>query len=70
MAGVNLKAVQEILGHRTIAMTMRYSHLKPNHLASEMKKIASGAVATEVATGLQIDLPINGTIARKFKKTK
>ncbi len=30
MAGVPLKAVQELLGHGTIEMTMRYAHLSPN----------------------------------------
>jgi integrase len=30
MRGVPLKAVQELLGHATIEMTMRYSHLSPN----------------------------------------
>jgi len=30
--GRTLKEVQEALGHQTIAMTMRYSHLAPDHL--------------------------------------
>jgi integrase len=29
MRGVPLKAIQELLGHATIEMTMRYSHLSP-----------------------------------------
>jgi hypothetical protein len=32
MAGVNLRAVQELMGHKTIKMTMRYSHLSRQHL--------------------------------------
>ncbi|MDD3582246.1 MAG: site-specific integrase [Desulfobacca sp.] len=32
MAGVSLKAVQELLGHADIKMTMRYSHLSQAHL--------------------------------------
>ena len=30
MRGAPVKAVQELLGHATIEMTMRYAHLSPN----------------------------------------
>jgi site-specific recombinase XerC len=32
MRGRPLKEVQELLGHRTLAMTVRYSHLSPDRL--------------------------------------
>jgi hypothetical protein len=31
MAGVDIRTVQELIGHKTIAMTLRYSHLSPDH---------------------------------------
>jgi hypothetical protein len=31
MAGVDLKTVQELMGHKTIAMTARYAHVAPTH---------------------------------------
>lgn len=32
MGGTNLRAVQTLLGHKDIRMTLRYSHLSPEHL--------------------------------------
>ena len=31
-----MPALQQILGHATLAMTMRYAHLSPKHLREEM----------------------------------
>jgi site-specific recombinase XerD len=32
MEGENLRTVQTLLGHKDLRMTMRYSHLSPEHL--------------------------------------
>jgi len=46
MGGVDLATVKEILGHREIEMTLRYSHLAPAHKASAMDKL--GAVLEKI----------------------
>ena len=38
MAGVDLMAVKEILGHRDIITTLRYSHLSPGHLREAINR--------------------------------
>jgi site-specific recombinase XerD len=39
MAGVDLRTVQELLGHKTIAMTVRYSHLAPKHTLAAVERL-------------------------------
>jgi site-specific recombinase XerC len=36
MAGVDLRTTQELMGHKTISMTIRYAHLSPDHKQSAM----------------------------------
>jgi integrase len=44
MAGASLKAVQEQLGHKTLAMTMRYAHLAPGHQQEAINLIGTRVV--------------------------
>ena len=39
MAGVDLRTVADLMGHKTIQMTMRYSHLAPEHNASAVERL-------------------------------
>jgi integrase len=35
--GVHIRAIQELLGHKTLAMTQRHSHLTPEQLQNAVK---------------------------------
>jgi integrase len=39
MRGVALKELQELLGHSSLAMTMRYAHLAPEHLRTAVSRL-------------------------------
>jgi len=39
MRGVDLRTVQQVLGHKQIRMTMRYSHLSPEHVQEAMERL-------------------------------
>ena len=39
MRGVSLKELQELLGHTSLAMTMRYAHLAPEHLRTAVNRL-------------------------------
>jgi site-specific recombinase XerD len=50
MAGVDLKTVQELMGHKTIAMTARYAHLSPEHKLSALERLVPAGKRTRVVT--------------------
>ena len=42
MAGVDLRTVAELMGHKTIQMTMRYAHLAPAHKLAAVERLTGG----------------------------
>lgn len=49
MAGVDLRTVGELLGHRTAQMTLRYAHLAPEHTASAVDRISTTVAPAAVS---------------------
>lgn len=59
MAGVDLMAIKQILGHKTIQMTARYSHLSPGHLRSAVGTIDRAiAISTSQFTSQSGENPL------------
>ena len=60
MAGVDLRTVQELMGHKSIQMTVRYSHLTPKHTLAAVERF-SGPVSviptdTKTSTGPEVQI--------------
>ncbi len=54
MAGVDLRTVQELMGHKTISMTCRYAHLAPSHkLAAVERLVKPSEFETGTGTGTE-----------------
>jgi site-specific recombinase XerD len=53
MAGVDLRTVAELLGHRTLRMVMQYAYLAAEHQASAVDRLVpgEGRMVTESETG-------------------
>ena len=55
MAGVDIRTVQELMGHKSISMTVRYSHLAPKHTLAAVERltgvISPAPTDTKTSTG-------------------
>lgn len=52
MAGVDLTTVSKLLGHKTLTMTLRYSHLAPSHMVKAVGMLDSTLNGNEVTQKL------------------
>jgi site-specific recombinase XerD len=61
MKGVDIRTVQELMGHKTITMTLRYSHLSPAHQLDAVQRLnrppTSTSTSTEPDGGADAEMP-------------
>jgi hypothetical protein len=55
MAGVDLRTVQELMGHKTIQMTVRYAHLAPKHQLAAVERLCDTGAAQNEPTDTKTD---------------
>ena len=60
MGDVNLKAVQELMGRKAIAMTARYAHLAPGYLESELETLVQTKSREEKKVKGEKKNPVHG----------
>jgi site-specific recombinase XerD len=61
MVGVDLKTVQDLMGHKSITMTARYTHLSPEHRVAALEKLCQASAtttATEDKSGSKLVAPM------------
>jgi integrase len=69
MAAVGLRQVQELMGHKTVSMTCRYSHLEPAHRLAAVERLVSYNVDHGNAEGTQSVEPTATTSATKHNRS-
>jgi integrase len=61
MAGVDIRTVQELMGHKTIQVTMRYAHLAPQHQLDAVQRLCSAATTLSKATDTRTDTTVSNS---------
>jgi integrase len=55
MEGVDLMTIRELMGHKTMAMTLRYSHLSPGHRQTAIERLVTRQKAAQQAAAVRAE---------------
>jgi alanine dehydrogenase len=55
MLGVDIATVSQLLGHKSIQITMRYAHLAPEHQLEAVQRLCETKITQKGATDIQTD---------------
>jgi site-specific recombinase XerC len=73
MRGASIKEVQEILGHKSLTMTVRYAHLSQEHkkkAVNLLNGLTAPASQNKPANYVNSDMSQNVTFSQKIKKKR
>ena len=62
MAGVDLRTVQELVGHKTIQMTVRDAHLAPQHRLPAIQRLCDTEAVQKTASDTRTDTGSRATV--------
>ena len=63
MRGVTVKELQELLGHASLTMTMRYAHLAPEHLRTAVSRLEGLTSSQPASASAQEPCRNRGSVA-------
>ena len=70
MKGVDIRTVQELMGHKTIQVTLRYSHLAPQHQLEAVQRLCDTVTAQSEATDTRTSTSDLSSVAPATARTQ